>query len=188
MTWLPPPPPPDGSEPIVDPQSGPTLPPGFISGTQHPITKPGYLFELGFTPPLRYSTRGDQVFGGEFFASGFVGAFDIGSRRLSLINQDNAVSTIVLSQGVADRYVKVWQYYGDAATTDTTILLLDGFIDGAPAIGDRVILSLYDEAAGVMFAPRHRINRHNGYNVLPQPGLRIQWGNALFVLKPGRDG
>jgi len=180
----------DEAAPLADDEpeqrSGPTLPPGFVAGAARPITKPGYLFELGFTPPLRYSTRGDQVFGGEYFAAGFVGAFDIGAKRLSLINQDNAVSTIVLAQGVADRYVRVWQFYGDSVTDDNTILLIDGFIDGAPAIGDRVILSLYAEAAGVMFAPRHRINRHNGYNVLPQPGLRIQWGNALFVLNPSR--
>jgi hypothetical protein len=167
--------------------TGPVLPPNWASETARPITKPGYLFELGFAPVLRYSTRGDQTYQGNIFVGGFVAAFDAGANRLSLINQDNSISSIVLAQGVADRYVRVWQFYGDLTSPATTMLLLDGFIDGAPAIGDRVVLSLYTESAGVMFAPRHRINRHNGYNVLPQPGLRIQWGNALFILKASRD-
>jgi hypothetical protein len=166
--------------------SGPTIPPGFVTEAAKPVTKPGYLFELGFAPPLRYCTRGDQSFNGQFFAGGMVAAYDVTARRLSLLNPANAVSQIVLAQGVADRYAKVWQFYGDAANDDATILLLDGFIDGSPGIGDRVVLSLFADSSGTLYSPRHRITPQNGYSVLPQPGLRIQWGNATFILKPGR--
>jgi len=166
--------------------SAPTLPPGFVAEAAHPITKPGYLFELGFAPLLRFATRGDQTFDGQFFSGGIVSAYDVNARRLSLLNPNNGVSLIGLAQGVSDRTARVWQFYGDAANTDNTILLLDGFIDGAPEIGDKVVLSLFAESSGVLYSPRHRITQQNGYNVLPQPGLRIQWGNALFVLKPGR--
>jgi hypothetical protein len=161
----------------------PKLPEVWSGATSRPITKPGYLIELGFVPVLRFSTRGDLTFNGAQFISGFVAAYDNAARRLTLVNQDNAISSIVLAQGVADRSVKVWQFYGDLAVPEETVLSLDGYIDGAPSIGDRVTLSLYTASAGAMYSPRHRITRHNGYSVLPVPGLRIQWGQALFILK-----
>lgn len=176
------------TEPGPTPKSGPTLPPSFSTGAALPITKPGYLVELGFNPVLRFSTRGDQTFGGQLYVGSMIAQYDVGSKRLTLLNPDNAISAIVLAEGVADRYARVWQFYGDAANTNATMVVFDGFIDGAPVISAaKVTLSLYNESAGALFSPRFRINYQNGFRVLPVPGLKLEWNDATFILEPERS-
>lgn len=147
------------------------------------ITKPGYLIEVNYSPVLRYSTRGDQTWQGHLFVAGFVNKYTP-SQSLSILNTEFALSQLVLAQGATDIALKIWQFYGDVASPDVTVVQFDGFIDGAPVIGATVDFSLYDESDVGVTSPRMPITARNGFNVLPAPGLRVQWGQSTIILKP----
>ena len=160
-----------------------SLPPALTALINAPITKPGYLIEILYAPPLRYSTRGDQMWNGNLFGAGFVKKYTP-SHLVSLLNAEFALSQLVLAQGATDIPCKVWQFYGDTAAVDTTVLQFDGVIDGAPVIGQTVDFALYDDSDVAVTSPRMSITPRNGFNVLPAPGLRVQWGASTLVLRP----
>jgi hypothetical protein len=145
-----------------------------------PITKPGQLIEIDFSPPRYFSTRGVQGYGGKTWVTG---AWVFATDRLTLPGGDPAMTQLVLSQGVVGRRVRVWTFIGDYADDTNTELTYDGVIDGASDLIDPVTLMLFDRSISVMYSPRQRIRADTGFSVLPQKGLKITWKGIKFVFK-----
>jgi hypothetical protein len=156
------------------------LTPALTAEVGKPITKPGYLFELGFSPTLYLSTRGLQNWNGKVWGSTQI-MFDGSALRVP--GGDPVLSRLVQTQGVTDRVAKVWQFYGDAVTDDTILLIFDGFMDGAPSLTHNLQIDLYDNANKSMFLPRVRVRPGNDFPVLPAPGQRFAFGGVIFELE-----
>jgi len=145
-----------------------------------PVTAPGYLIEIGFDPIRRYSTRGLQAYAGQTWIGGAGWTYE--GNALRVPGGDPVLTRLILSQGVVGRTARVWMFYGDTAHDGTTQLVVDGFCDGAPALTDSIVLPIFEDAAGMMYAPRKRLRPETGFNVLPQPGLKLYWNGATIVL------
>jgi hypothetical protein len=145
-----------------------------------PVTRPGYLIEIGFAPVRYFSTRGVQSWGGHTWVSS---GWQFSGQQLILPGGDPAMTQLILSQGVVGRAVRVWLFYGATASDTNTEVTFVGVIDGAPSLINDVRLTLFDRAMAVMFAPRQRFRPELGFSVLPQKGLRIEWNNTVIVFK-----
>ena len=155
------------------------------------VTQPLYLIEIGFTPPLRLSTRGDVTWnglawsGGEAIAVSSLDADGSGrqSGTIQIGNLDDYVGTLVLAQGVADRPVKVWKADGTALDVAAPALVFDGVIQGADVDTTRVSLSLAGSGTRSAFAPRRVIGAASGFNFLLPAGTKIKIGATTYTLE-----
>lgn len=157
-----------------------------------PVTLPGYLVEIMFSTPFRVSSRGDINWDGKvFIAWGFdVQGLDTDAARsalqgtLDFLNTDNALGTLVLNEGVADRAIRVWQIYGEAPGTFDPVPMFAGAGDDAsldPKAG-RCQITLMQAGGVTLFAPRSYITREAGFNFLPASGTIINWGGEQYRL------
>jgi hypothetical protein len=157
------------------------------------VTSPGYFVEVGFATPLRLSSRGTMSWSGNTWTT-----WDVRVRGLStesggstaggsivLANGDYTISALVLNEGVANRAVKVWQYYGDSAlTASDPVQVFVGVADDAtidPTSGT-VTLQLVQTNAAALFAPRFYVTPETGFSFLPAPGTVVDWDGERYVL------
>jgi hypothetical protein len=145
-----------------------------------PVTLPGYLIEIDFSPVRYFSTRGLQMWGGHTWVSS---GWTFGGDRLVLPGGDPEMTRLILAQGVVSRRIRIWSFYGVTADDTTLDLLFDGVCDGAGNLIGSIALALFDNSQAVLFAPRRRVRPENGFSVLPQKGLKIVWNSTTFVLK-----
>ena len=159
------------------------------TATQAPVTAPGYLVEIGFSSPIRLSTRGDQSWDGQAWTGGRLGKVSgIASdgkggqkARIELINTDLAYSALVLADGVAERTCRIWTFYGD--NPDDATLVLDGVLDSADIRPDIVSVDVIGEAIKTATFPRRFIGRGTGFNQLRPAGTKITWGGQTYILE-----
>lgn len=168
-----------------------TLTPATTSATDATVTQPLYLIEIGFSPALRLSTRGDVAWnslswsGGEAIDVSSLDADGSGrqSGTVQIGNLDDYVGTLVLSQGVADRPVKIWKADGAALDVADPVLVFDGVIQSADVDTSRVSLSLAGSGTRSAFAPRRVIGAASGFNFLLPAGTKIKIGATTYTLE-----
>jgi hypothetical protein len=175
------------------------LSPAFAAGAAAAPSSPGFLVEIAFSVPFRASSRGDLRFNGSPFNQwGFTvtglsaNATDSSLRGVLNINDlDRTVTAYVLTEGVAEKRVRVWEFYGDVASgTDieawNPLCVFDGYGDAVsidPGKG-RITITLMPAAGVVEYVPRMRITRENGFNWIPPKGKVIDFAGEKFTLDP----
>ena len=168
-----------------------TRTPATSSAADAAVTQPLYLIEIGFTPALRLSTRGDVTWnslswsGGEAIDVSSLDADGSGrqSGTVQIGNLDDYVGTLVLGQGVADRPVKVWKADGVALDVADPVLVFDGVAQGADVDTSRVSLSLAGSGTRSAYAPRRVIGPAAGFNFLLPAGTKIRIGADTYTLE-----
>ena len=155
-----------------------------------PVTTPGHLVEIGFTSPYRASSRGTITWnGGIFIAAGFtVSGLGTAEVTLRFFDSDLTLTTIVLSEGIENRTVRLWGCAAEAPGYADVWPLFDGRgVGGDGATGNG---ALTIKAAGVArespYIPRAYITKEAGFNWLPAAGKVITFGGEQFVLEEAR--
>ncbi len=63
------------------------------------------------------------------------------------------------------------------------VQVFSGVVDDTTFNEKMVSMNLIPESTTTQFTPRRYINKNNGFNFLPQTGLKIHWGNEIFTLE-----
>lgn len=172
--------------------------------TSATITRPGYLVELNFSTPLRYSTLGNVHWAGKVFtgralltvtglSSGMGNA-----PRIAVGNLDGGLGQVLLAEGAQNVGINVWSFYADAGAE--TFLLADGLgasvalpvpefsgVVDSVDIGDVVSFACAVDAAKNTKLPRRFMTAESGFFRLRAAGEVIaQEGGWEIVLK-GRE-
>lgn len=157
------------------------------------VTRPGYLIEIAFSTTVRFSSRGTISWSGQTWT-----AYDCNVRglgvdssevqtegALDIGNADLVMSTLILSEGVSGRAVRVWKFYGDASALADPVLLFDGMADEA-TISDngRVLITLQQAGGRTLYCPRTYITPDAGFHWLPPQGQKITWNGETITLTP----
>lgn len=161
------------------------------TATSTTVTTPAYLVEIGFSVVLRLSSRNDQSWGGQTWTGGRIGKVSglswdgkgQQSGALEIINSDLAYSALVLNEGVADRPVRIWKFYGDNPAASDPVAVFDGVADEAEISQDRVRITLAGENAQTLSSPRRFIGAATGFNHLAPAGTKITWNNEIYTLE-----
>lgn len=170
-----------------------TLTTAMQDGVDAAVTLPGFFIEILFSSPLRVSTRGEMDWNGSTWVE--LGAQVTGlsedgtqssqSASASFEDDDQTMSALVLGEGVAGRSVRIWKFYGDSPDAADPVQRFDGVCDtasGDPESG-RVSISFVQPADKVLYSPRRRVTREQGFSVLPPKGTLIRWGGQQFKLE-----
>lgn len=147
-------------------------------------TEPGFLVELTFplTGIVRQCTREQTAWNGFTWvtASLKLGGIEGSGQRgtLEYGDDDAAMRTLVLAEGINDRRVRVWKFYRGAVAPADPVLIFDGVGDGAQMRQGKVTIGVVRSGSRTLVTPRQRIGPATGFNHLPPEGTLIKWGRG----------
>jgi hypothetical protein len=107
-----------------------------------PVQRPGLFVEIGFSTPLRITTRDTITWNGVSWTRVDMDVQNLNVEALSIRgtvvigNADNIIGALLLNEGITDRRIRIW-----------------GFDAGATALGDVVQLA---DAAGATYGLTER--------------------------------
>lgn len=107
-------------------------------------TRPLYLLELGFSVPVRYSSREQVTWNSLVWSAASFKLNMAGQWAVELFNDSLLIGQTVLTQGTAGKTAKVYQLYGDGPTwaADDAETLLDGEMGEAVITATTVSIAL----------------------------------------------
>jgi hypothetical protein len=158
-------------------------------------TQPGWLVEIGFTTPLRLSSRGTVETLGNTFTGWDVQVSGIAvdgtrpatSGSLTLGDHDQSISALVLGQGLAGREVRVWRYFAEAIDDLDPVLMFFGVAaQSAGGAARQIQVALVAREASVLYSPRRYMTRESGFSVLPPTGKVITFNGERYALQGER--
>ena len=145
-----------------------------------PVQRPALLVEIAFSGMVRWTSAAAITWNGYTWASRDIRLENLqtGPLRVSgtlvIGNADDEAGTLVLSQGVQDRAVRIWAY--DAAATGATdvVWLADAVAAGGQVTPSEVRIPLRHKA-DLLDSPRTYVNAAAGFTQLMPGGtvLRI---------------
>lgn len=156
-------------------------------------TLPGYFVEVLFDPPLWVCSRGTIAWGGVTWVKHDVRVSGIdhdagrASQEGTIVfgNADLAIGAQLLSQGIADREVNVWKFYGDAPEEEDAVQIFSGVGDNCDIDADAGTATISVVIAGsrTLYCPRRRITADQDFSLRPAAGTIIPWNGENFVLE-----
>lgn len=159
------------------------------------VTQPGYLVEIGFSTPLRLSSRGTVAVLGNTWAGWDVqvGGIALDATRpapsgtLTLGDHDQSISALVLGQGVAGKEVRVWRYFAEAVDDLDPVLVFHGVAGGSSGGAQHEVqIALVAREATVLFSPRRTLTPEVGFSHLTPAGKTVTFNGERYVLQPER--
>lgn len=156
------------------------------------ITSPGYLLYIGFTTPLRLSSRGNLTFQGNSFIEW---GFDVrgltpsiessGNGSITFHDPDESILAYIVSEGIEEKLIRLWVYSGDVAEFSALDLynpieLYNGYAAEAQAQDGVVNISLRSVTKQSMYTPRVRMTRETGFTRLPVDGKEYEFGGEKW--------
>lgn len=156
---------------------------------------PHFLLYLGFSTVLYYSSRETITWDGDTFIPVYFDIIsfipdDYGADRavIRLDNSDGALGSVILSEGIADKTVKIYELWGDGSPPGTwgvadVELIFEGVIDAAGPIAQTIDLLLARTHSLVAAMPRVFYEHEN---ILPA-GTKIQLGGTTITIDRAFD-
>jgi hypothetical protein len=181
-----------------------TLTTAYSSVVTATKTLPGYLVEIIMpTTYLRFSSIGDVTWKGNYFIGSSIKVSGISSNpggnstgNLSLSPDPSDPNILVgyalnSNEGFMGREIRIWSFDSTlVGSTTTGVLETADAIPIFSGIGDNVsidkleiTISLSSSSITYLYAPRVKICKASGFNFIQPKGLRIPWGNEVFVLE-----
>lgn len=161
---------------------------GLIGQT---VTLPGYLVAIEFpSQTVRMSSRGTVAWDGHTWL-----AYDLevsglssdGSGEVAGVlrvgNTDNALSALILGDGIAGRPVTIHAFYGDAPAADEVEEIFAGQGDEAGLDLRVAEIKLISDSIARVLLPRGRITPAAGFNHLTPPGTVLTWNGEKITLE-----
>lgn len=152
-------------------------------------TDPCYFVELAMsTITLRYCSYDTVVWNSLSWEGKNITVSGIGSGSvptLTIFDEDAALRTLMLTDSMADRPLKVW--HGDIDTIigspqGDPVLLFSGVGGAMSWAKGRVTLRGARANSRSTLCPRTRMTAETGYNFLAPKGTEFQWGNKIVRL------
>ena len=136
-----------------------------------PVQQPAVLVEMAFSVTRRWSSFATINCNGSTWQREAISVEGLDVQPLSLSgtlvidNGDDVAGSLVLSEGVQDRVVRIWGYDAAAAGAADVVWLAEGVGSSAEVSGDEVRINLRDRAE-YMLAPRTYVTPAAGFTVL----------------------
>ena len=169
--------------------------PAFQTAVTSDVTTPGYLVEISFSNIFAICSRTDVSFGGSSFIeygftiNGLSPTIDTSSieATIDINDPDRTVTSLVLNEGIEERRIRVWMYYGDVARyssidLNNPVLLFDGFGYKCEINPNSGIVSITVIPSSQLMSntPRVRICKENGFLWLPADGQEFEFGGEKW--------
>lgn len=158
------------------------------------VTRPGYLVALAFDGEIvRLSSRGTVSWGGFTWLARNLDVAGLASDgsgnvagELRIGNDDNAMSALVLGEGIAGRAVTIYKFYGETPAADEVEEIFAGQGDETGLNLALVSIRLLSDSSTRVLVPRGRITPASGFHHLTPPGTVLTWNGEKITLEPNR--
>ena len=176
---------------MVDPIQR-SLPAAVLTEIAIDFTRPVYLVKMLFPAATVYLSTGPQItFNSDLYIEGQVSVGTVEwtadgaqSGTLTLSNEGNAASALMLAGTVNDVIVEVYKTYLIAAGGNTDPqLYIKGSMDGAEIGASSSTVRIMSTTGQTAFVPNRYHTASEGFNWLPIDGETIVWGEEVFVLR-----
>jgi len=152
------------------------------------VSRPAWFLQIDWSNfSTRLCTGGEQTWndfvwaGGGFEISGFTQ--DGKPNGITLIDPSHDYRTLVLTDGIRDRFIQLWKGYVDELADDDPALIFQGYADGFDIAKGRVSFALDWQASSRAFSPREMIGPAIGVNWCAVPGTSFTWGGSTYKLE-----
>ena len=169
--------------------SRPSVGGAFETKLSGAVTQPGYLLEIEFSTTVRWSTRGtltwnSQTWVGREFKVQMSGGRGMDAKlTLTLLNNDNAIGTLCLADGVGNRNIRLWKFTGNAPSLTDCSQIFGGIGDTFSLTKRRVTIQAVPKGMEVIKEPSLRIVRNAVRAELTPAGTRVPWNGEIFILQ-----
>lgn len=145
-----------------------------------PVQRPALLVEIAFAGMVRWTSAGETTWNGyTWLARGLqlenlqTGPLQV-SGTLAISNADDEAGTLVLSQGVQDRVIRLWGYDAAATGASDVVWLADAVAAGGQVTPSEVRIALRHKA-DLLESPQTYVTAAAGFTQLLPGGtvLRI---------------
>jgi hypothetical protein len=145
-----------------------------------PVQRPALLVEIAFSGMVRWTSADTLTWNGYTWSPRNIrldglqtGPLQV-SGTLVIGNADDEIGTLVLSQGVQDRAVRIWAYDAAATSAGDVVWLADAVAAGGQVSASEVRIPLRHKA-DLLYSPQTYINEAAGFTQLMPGGtvLRI---------------
>lgn len=158
------------------------------SALGRPVTNPGLLIRVEFSVPRLWSSRGNVIWGGGTWQAKGIGdlslevdAFSV-SGSLVIDNRDGEIGSLVLSEGVYGRPVRIWGFDAEATNNPDVLWLCDAAGWEAEFGLDNLTIPLRDPGDFIT-SPRARVMPEWGFNSLMPSGAVIRINGYEYKLE-----
>lgn len=170
-----------------------TLSTALSNAYGYAVQKPAWLVELTMATTLRYSSFATVTWNGQTWTAADIGisGLRVGAMSVSgsLIfgNADDSFGALALTQGFADKRVRIWGYDANIASpaVGDPVLLCDAVGGGVDISEAQVRVSLRD-ATEYLIAPRAIVAPEFGFTQLLPAGRTITINGISFTIQRGR--
>jgi len=168
------------------------LPSDVLTEIAIEFTRPVYLVKMIFPAETKYlSTRGQISYDGDNYIEGQVSVGTVewnadGSQSgsITLSNEANAASALLLGTSANDMVVEIFKTYLKAAGGNTAPqVYIKGSLDGSDIGVSKSVLDILSTTAATAFIPNRYHTADEGFNWLPVDGEVVAWGDEMFVLR-----
>lgn len=156
------------------------------------FTRPVYLVKMLFPTGTVFMSSGPQItFDGDIYIEGQVSVGTIRwnangqqSGMITLSNENNAATALILGSSVNDVKIEIYQTYLIAAGGNTApSFYLKGSMDGSKVGPSRSEVRVLSTASETGFVPNRYYTAAEGFLWLPIDGEVVVWGEEVFVLQ-----
>ena len=102
---------------------------------------------------------------------------------LTLSNNDNAIGTLCLADGVGNRNIRLWKFTGNAPSLTDCSQIFGGIGDTFSLTKRRVTIQAVPKGMEVIKEPSLRIVRNAVRAELTPAGTRVPWNGEIFILQ-----
>jgi hypothetical protein len=166
-----------------------------VLGDQH--TEPFNIVKIEFEAATQYLSESREV---TFETNEYLeGAITVGKFRwgpdgtqsgtISLLNENNAASALILSNTIQDIPITIYEVYatGPSSNSDPTIVVT-GVMSGSSLNPKEAVVQVLTSKGDTEFVPSAFYTIEEGYNWLPPVGTVVQWNGEKYVLQGIESG
>lgn len=109
----------------------------------------------------------------------------VASGSITLGNTDFSLSATILNEGIADRSINIWKFYGYAPGATDPVQIFAGVGANVSSESKRNAITITLQQAGgkTAYTPRRYITNEQGFSVIPPEGQVIAWNNEVITLR-----
>lgn len=149
-------------------------------------TQPLHLVELGFaSSTVRYCGFGTVPWRGYTWLGKGLQVRGLGDSNpvIEVFDHDASLRTLLLSDGLADQPVRIWQADATALGDGDPLLMFDGVGGAFEWAKGKAVITCSRSNARSTLCPRTRMSPETGYNYLAPKGYEFRWGDKIVQLE-----
>lgn len=153
-------------------------------------TRPVVLAEIGFSTAARLSSGGDITWNGHVWASASLRvdrltADGSGRARARLVigNTDSEIGALLLNQRIADRSIRIWEAWIDAAGDPQVKEAFTGAGSSFEVGPKEAAITAVLLGSSLRHSPREMISAAYGFSRLRPAGTKFPWNGAEIVIE-----